>query len=121
MTKRERQSRIKHEITANTSDEYEVNVNWQTFFNKNLTFPFWVYLKVTFRCGNSGTTRIEVAKIISRTGEEIEFGGFIYNSDVLFKFKITEINTIIDKVENLDILNDWFFWKELTLLKKYKR
>lgn len=121
MTKEERRDRIRNEIIMDAYGDEEVNMSWYYHFEENLVFPFLAYVHTEYKNGNKGMISTEVVKIVSSTHEEILFGGFYSGCEAMVKFKITDISSIIDEEENIDILNDWLFWSRLEFLKKYKR
>lgn len=116
MTKKERQYKIDYEIIVDCYEDHEVNMGWYSYLEDNLKFPFQVYVKTEFRNGNKGMCLTDVVKIISAEAEEILFGGFYSTCEAMVRFRISDIDKVIENNENREVLNNWFFWKDKNLL-----
>ncbi|MEM6700861.1 MAG: calcium-binding protein [Bacteroidota bacterium] len=113
-----RDQRIHSEIVVDAYDEGEVNMSWFYYFEENLNLPFKVYIKTEFRNGSHGSALTEIVKIVSAPEEEIMLGGYFSTSNVMSKFKISDISKIIKGSNNLEILNDWLYYHRKPLLKE---
>ncbi|MEM9886813.1 MAG: calcium-binding protein [Bacteroidota bacterium] len=113
-----RNHRIHSEIVVDAYDEGEVNMSWYYYLEENLRMPFKAYIKTEFRNGNRGTVLTEVVKIKSDPEEELLLGGFFSHSTAMSKFKISDIDKILEAEDHLEMLNDWLYYHRKPLLTK---
>ena len=112
----EREHRILYDIVVDAYDEYEQNMGWYYYFEENLNFPIPIIAKLRNRKGFE-KTHVEIVSITSEGNAPIRLGICESNSDRIISIKLEDVISANTTDENLQILNDWLYWHDYSLLK----
>lgn len=116
MTKEERQYRIDYEIIVDAYDDHEVNMGWYYYYNDDLQFPITATAKLKRRNGKQEEVEIQLVDVASEPEEELKFGMVMTMQGFVFPISLLQISSVDTTDENLEMLNDWLFWKDKQLL-----
>ena len=116
MTNEQRKNRIHNEIIVDAYDDGEVNMSWFYYFNDYLTFPISAVAKLKRRNGKYENAEIQIVEIASDTEQELMFGFVLTMKGYVFPISLKDIVRVETSEENLEMLNDWLYWKGLKLL-----
>lgn len=117
MTKEERQHKIYGEIIVDAHDEQEINTGWYQYFAENLEFPINAVAKLKRRNGEWEEEEIQLIEVASEPDKDLTFGFIITMKGYVFSISLTQIVSVDTSAENLEMLNNWLFWKELPLIE----
>ncbi|MGB1243214.1 MAG: calcium-binding protein [Chitinophagales bacterium] len=111
-----RDHRIIYEIVVDAYGDEEVNMSWYYYFADNLEFPFNAVAHLKKRNGKKENLDIEVIEVASNTDEPLKLGFVFTKQGFVFPIAVEDLFEVDTTEENLEILNDWLYWKRLPLL-----
>lgn len=111
----ERQHRIDYEIIVDCYDEVEENMGWYYYFEENLEFPIEAIIKLRKQDNKVEVVPIRIISIASKEEEEPRLGYVLQGSDYIHSIRIEDIVKVVTNENNLQVLNDWRYWKGMEL------
>jgi len=113
----ERKDRIDEDILVDCYGDDEVNMGWYYYFRDNLTFPISAVAKLRKRSGGIEQMSVELVSIYSDEAEPIKLGFTVDQSEIVNALDPEALISVSTYEANLQVLNDWRYWKELALLE----
>ncbi len=111
-----RQDRIEDEIIVDAYGDEEINMSWYYYFADHLEFPFNAVAHLKKRNGRKENVDIEVIEVASNTDEPLKFGFVLTKQGFVFPIAVEDLFSVDTTEENLEVLNDWLYWKQRDLL-----
>jgi hypothetical protein len=112
-----RQHRIDYEVIVDCYDDYEVNMGWYYYFEEGLKFPIEATVKLALRGGKSEEKSVKIVELKSGNEDKpLKLGIVEGESERVQHISPEAIVQVKTTDENLEILNDWLYWRDLPLL-----
>jgi hypothetical protein len=114
----ERDYRIHDEIIVDAYGEEEQAMSWYYYMEENLEFPMKAKVKLRLRGGKTEEKAIKIVEIDpeSETSLTLRLGITEGKSDRVQYVSPADIVRIQTTEGNLEILNDWLYWRGHPLL-----
>lgn len=115
-TNEERQHRIDYEIIVDAYDDGEIYIGWYYYFAENLEFPIRAVAHLKKRNGRKENIAIEIVEVASNEEEALKLGIVVPPLDFVFSIDVEDLFSVEASEEDLEILNDWLYWRKKPLL-----
>lgn len=109
--------KIDDEIIVDCYDDYEVNMGWYYFFERELDFPFEAEVTLKNRKGEKQATAVDVLDMAT-TDEDFNGTSDFFvevspkESDLVFETSLSKLKRIKGSREVKEAFKLWNFWKK---------
>jgi hypothetical protein len=112
-----REHRIDYEVIVDCYDDYEVNMGWYCYFEEGLKFPFDATVQLALRGGKTEEKAVKIVELKSGNEDRPLKLGIVEGTSERVQYISPEaIISVKTTDENLEVLNDWLYWRDFPLL-----
>lgn len=104
------------ELMADCMDMEEVYVAWYYYFAENLDFPISAIARLKKRGGSAEDIEVRIVDVVSEADRDIKLGYVLTMKGLVHSIDPKDLVSVDTSEENLEILNDWLYWKRAELL-----
>ncbi len=105
------------ELMADCKDMEEVYVAWYYYFAENLEFPISAIALLKKRGGSKEKVEVSLVDVVSEADKDIKLGYVLTLQGIVHSIDLKDLMSVNTTEENLQILNDWLYWKRKELLE----
>lgn len=109
--------KIDDEIIVDCYDQYEVNMSWYYFFERELDFPFEAEITLKNRKGEKKVTTVDVLGMATEDGDFNGSSDYLLEvspkgSELVFETSLSKLKHIKGSQEVKEAFELWNFWKK---------